>query len=87
MQITDVSIRLTEGNSELKAVASIVIDDFLVIHNIRVIETDGNTYISMPAKQTPKGVWIDVAHPLNTEVSEQINKAVLGKYLYAKSCN
>lgn len=81
MKITDIRIRRVQ-NSEgrLKAVASIVIEDAFVIHDIKILEgTDGN-FIAMPSRKTADGEYKDIAHPLNTETRSLISNMVLTAY-------
>ena len=81
MKITDIRIRLIpNGESKLKAVASITIDDCLVVHDIKVLEGNQGYFVSMPSRKTPEGEYKDVAHPINTPTREEINKLVLAKY-------
>ena len=79
--ITDVRVRLVKkDDAKLKAVASIIIDDCFVIHDIKVIEgTDGN-FIAMPSRKTPDGEFKDIAHPINTNTREMIRNKVFEAY-------
>lgn len=81
MKITDIRIRLIPaGDSKLKAVASITIDDCFVVHDIKVLEGNQGYFVSMPNRKTPEGEYKDVAHPINTPTRDEINKLVLAKY-------
>ena len=81
MKINDIRIRLiNKSESKLKAVASIVIDDCFVIHDIKVLEGNQGNFVAMPSRKTPDGQYKDVAHPLNTPTREALNKAVLEEY-------
>jgi len=77
LNITDVRVRLVKKeDAKLRAVASIIIDDCFVIHDIKVIEgTDGN-FIAMPSRKTPDGEFKDIAHPINTNTREAIREKV-----------
>lgn len=78
MKISDVRIRLMQNDdTKLKAVASITIDDCFVVHDIKVLEGTQGYFVSMPSRKTPDGQYKDVAHPINTDTREQLNKAVL----------
>ena len=49
----------------------------ICIHGIRLVESNGKRFISFPNKRI-SGVIKDVAHPLNTELREELlEKAVL----------
>ena len=81
MKITDIRIRLIpNGDSKLKAVATITIDNCFVVHDIKVLEGNQVYFVSMPSRKTPEGEYKDVAHPINTPTREEINKLVLAKY-------
>lgn len=81
MKINDIRIRLiNKSESKLKAVASIVIDDCFVIHDIKVLEGNQGNFVAMPSRKTPDGQYKDVAHPLNTPTREALNNAVLEEY-------
>ena len=86
MKINDIRIRLIQKeDSKLKAVASIVIDDCFVIHDIKVLEGSQGYFVAMPSRKTPDGQYKDVAHPLNTPTREELNKAVLAEFEKAKA--
>ncbi len=80
MQITDVRVRKVTSQGKMKAKIDITIDNAFVIHDVKVIETDKGTFIAMPSKKLPNGDYKDVAHPINTETREMLQKAVLDKY-------
>ena len=80
MQITDVRIRKIEKEGKMKAVVSITIDDALVIHDIKVIEGDKGLFIAMPSRKAADGEYRDIAHPINAETRENIQKLILEKY-------
>ena len=82
MQITDVRLRKVNVNSEnrMKAVASVTFDNEFVIHDIKVIESQNGLFIAMPSRKTPNGEYRDIAHPINAETREKIQKAILDAY-------
>lgn len=86
VKINDVRIRLIQKeDSKLKAVASIVIEDSFVIHDIKVLEGNQGYFVAMPSRKTPDGQYKDVAHPLNTPTREELNKVVLAEFEKAKN--
>jgi len=81
MNITSVNLRIIEKeNSRMRAIASVVIDDTFVIHDIRVIEGDNGLFVAMPSKKTPAGDYRDVAHPINPEGRKMFEEAILNEY-------
>ena len=80
MQITDVRLRKVNSENRMKAVASVTFDNEFVIHDIKVIESQNGLFIAMPSKKTPTGEFKDIAHPLNQETREKIEKAIFEAY-------
>ena len=80
MQITDVRLRKVNSENRMKAVASVTFDNEFVIHDIKVIESQNGLFIAMPSKKAPNGEFKDVAHPINSQAREKIEKAVFAKY-------
>ena len=80
MQITDVRVRRIEKEGKMKAVVSITIDDEFVIHDIKVIEGEKGLFIAMPSRKATDGEYRDIAHPINSETRDKIQKVILDKY-------
>ncbi len=81
MKITDVRVRLvSKDDAKLKAVASITIEDSIVVHDIKVINGRDGLFISMPSRKTPDGEFKDIVHPINTETREMVKNAILAAY-------
>ena len=77
MQITDVRLRKVNSENRMKAVASVTFDNEFVIHDIKVIESANGLFIAMPSRKTPNGEFKDIAHPINAETREKVQKANL----------
>jgi len=82
MEITDVRIFLREDGM-MKAFAAVTFDASFVVHNIRVLEGQKGIFISMPAKKKKDGKYLDVAHPITTEMRHRLDNAVIEKYKQA----
>lgn len=80
MEITDVRIRKIDGQTRLRAVVSITIDNAFAVHELRVIEGKAGLFVAMPSREASDGTFRDLAHPINTETRALIEKAVLDKY-------
>lgn len=65
---------------KLKAVATIVLDDCIAIHDIKIIDGEGGLFIAMPSRKLPNGQFKDVAHPLNSETREILIKKLIAAY-------
>ena len=80
MQITDVRLRKVNSENRMKAVASVTFDNEFVIHDIKVIESANGLFIAMPSRKTPNVEFKDIAHPINAETREKVQKAILEAY-------
>lgn len=80
MKITDVRLKKVEGHNRLKAIASITFDECFVVHELRVIEGDNGLFIAMPSRKLPEGEFRDIAHPINAETRELLEKAIIDAY-------
>ena len=80
MNITDVRIRKMTKEGNMKAVASITVDNELAIHDIKIIEGEKGLFIAMPSRKTPDGDYRDIAHPISQESRDTLQKAILEAY-------
>lgn len=81
MQVTDVRIRKISKEGKMKAVVSITLDDEFVIHDIKVIEGEKGLFIAMPSRRSTDGEYRDIAHPINSDTREKVQKIILDRYL------
>lgn len=79
MNITDVKVFLRESN-QLKAFVNIVIDDAFIIRNIKVIEGENGLFVAMPSRRVSSGEYRDIAHPINTETRNMVERIIIEKY-------
>ena len=80
MEITDVRVRKVNKEGKMKAVVSVTFDNEFVVHDIKVIERDQDLFIAMPSRKTADGEFRDIAHPINAETRQKIQKQILEKY-------
>ena len=80
MQITDVRIRKVEKEGKMKAVVSITIDEEFVVHDIKIIEGENGRFIARPSRKAADGEYRDIAHPINSNTRDRIQKLILEKY-------
>ena len=74
--------------SRMKGRASVVIDDGLAIHNIRIIEGKKGLFIAMPSTskevENEDGETVtvhrDTVHPINQEVRTMFEEEILKEY-------
>jgi len=80
MQITDIRVRKVAKEGKMRAVVSITIDDEFVVHDIKVIEGEKGLFIAMPSRKASDGEYKDIAHPINSDTRDRIQKMILEKY-------
>ncbi len=80
MEITDVRVRKITREGKMKAIVSITLDNEFVIHDIKVIQGDKGLFIAMPSRKSADGEFRDIAHPINSETRERIQRIILERY-------
>lgn len=83
MKITDVRVRKIAKEGKMKAIVSITLDDEFVVHDIKVIEGEKGLFIAMPSKKATDGEYRDIAHPINSDTRENIQRIILDSYAKA----
>lgn len=79
MRITKVTLRPVSMN-KVCAIASIVIEDEFVVHDLRVVDGEKGLFVAMPSRKLPNGEFRDICHPINTDVRMGIQAAVLEQF-------
>jgi len=79
MEITQVKVFPVE-EERLKAYVSIVIDDCFLVSDLKVIQGPNGVFVSMPSKRKKNGEFKDIAHPLNRETRERMERRILSEY-------
>lgn len=84
MNITQVKV-FPVAEEKLKAYVSIVLDDCFLVSDLKVIQGPNGLFISMPSKRKKNGEFKDVAHPLNRETRERMERRILEEYEKVKA--
>lgn len=84
MDITQVKVFPVE-EEKLKAYVSIVLDDCFLVSDLKVIHGPNGLFISMPSKRKKNGEFKDIAHPLNRETRERMERRILEEYERARA--
>lgn len=79
MKITEVKI-IPVNEDRLKAYVSITFEDVFVIRDLKIIEGNNGLFVAMPSKKRKDGQFKDIAHPLNQEMRDYIEKSVFDAY-------
>lgn len=91
MEITSIRVKKNNKGTQPLGIASIQLDNCLVIHDIKLIETNGKRLLSFPNKKTKKYVmengeysevntYTDLVHPSNKEFREYLESEVYKVY-------
>ena len=83
MKISDIRVRIVKNEtSKIKASVSLTIDDAIIVHDIKVIEgrEAGTYFIAMPSRKASDGEYRDIAHPINSDTRDIIQKSILQEY-------
>lgn len=81
MKLTSITIKkINRENSRLRGIASVLIDDAFIVHNIRIINGDNGLFIAMPSEKTVTGEYKDICHPVNSDIRTMFTNAILDEY-------
>lgn len=79
MRITEIKVHPV-NEEKLKAYVTLVLDDCFVIRDIKVIDGNNGLFVAMPSKKRKDGQFKDIAHPLNKETREDIERQIFAEY-------
>lgn len=80
--ITQVKVRLVpqQSGNPLRAFATIVFNDSLLVDDIRIIEGKKRLFVAMPTRKTKDGNYVEIVHPINSETRQLIEDSILTNY-------
>lgn len=79
MEITEVRV-FPVNEEKLKAYVTITLDHCFVVRDLKVIHGNSGLFIAMPAKRRKDGTFKDIAHPLNSDTREKMERTILAEY-------
>lgn len=80
MEITEVRVRKVQEDSKMKAIVSVTFDNEFVVHDIKIIDGNTGLFVAMPSRRMADGEFRDIAHPINGEMREKVEKAIFEEY-------
>lgn len=80
MKVTDVKIRKTFDEGNLRALVSVTLDDSFAVHEVKVIQGAKRLFVAMPSSKGTDGAYRDIAHPIDVSTRREIEWAVLQAY-------
>ena len=71
-----------DNSKKLLAFARLTVDDWLVIKNVRVVQSKNGEFVSMPSvkDESAESGYSDVAYPNSKEARQALNELVLDVY-------
>lgn len=80
----DLIIRITKiqkvNSNRILARVDIVINNFIVITNIRIVQGNNNLFVSMPQKKSLTGEYYNIVYFLEEKIKKEIDNIILNKY-------
>ena len=84
----DLIIRITKiqevNSNRILARVDIVINNFIVITNIRIVQGNNNLFVSMPQKKSLTGEYYNIVYFLEGKIKKKIDNIILNKYFEEK---
>ena len=80
LEITDIRIKKIASEGKMKAVVSVTFDNAFVVHDIKIIEGQDKLFTAMPSRKTPDNEFKDIAHPINSQMRDALETAILKEY-------
>ncbi len=79
MEITEIKV-FPAKEGKLKAYATMVLDNCFIIRDLKIIESSKGLFVSMPSRRKKDGSFKDVAHPLNADTRQMIERRIIEEY-------
>lgn len=86
MKITKTTVKkVSNEESKLKGFATVIMDDAIAIHNIKILEGKEGLFIAFPSlKSTSDDRYYDIVHPIRQDIRAAIEDSILKKYKEVK---
>ncbi len=81
LEITDIRVKKITAEGKMKAIVSVTFDNAFVVHDIKVIEGQDKLFTAMPSRKISDTEYKDIAHPINSEMRELLEKSIISRYL------
>lgn len=80
MKITKVKVFPVQRDDNIRAFASVSLDDQFLVKGIKIIDVNGKLIVKMPDRQKSDGKYEDIAHPIDNVLRVEMFGAILDKY-------
>ena len=79
MEITEEKV-FPVNEDKLKAYVTVIFDNCFVVRDLKIINGNTGLFVAMPSKKRKDGTFRDIAHPLNSEMRNELEKKILSVY-------
>lgn len=79
----DVKIASIRPDGNVRAYASVNLNDCFAIRNVKIVDSTKGLFIAMPSYKAGSGEYKDICFPVTKEFREQLNQAVVDAYQQA----
>lgn len=76
----DVKIGSIHPDGNVRAYASVNLNDCFAIRNLKIVDSTKGLFIAMPSYKAGSGEYKDICFPVTKEFREQLNQAVFQAY-------
>ena len=80
MKVTSVNIKKIDNQEILNALATILLDDSLAIHNLKLIQGNNGLFIAFPNYKGTNDKYYDIVHPIVGELRKEIETEIISQY-------
>jgi len=81
MQITEIRVSLRQGDdNKLLAFANVTFDNAFAVRGIKILQGTNGPFIAMPSRKLSDGTYKDIAHPINAETRQMLEKAIIAEF-------
>ncbi len=80
MTITDIKFRKVFNNDILKAIVSIVLENCIAVHDIKIIQCNNKLFVAMSTHEDINGVLTDIIQPMCSETKAKLETEILEAY-------
>lgn len=76
----DVKIGSIHPEGNVRAYASVNLNDCFAIRNVKIVDSTKGLFIAMPSYKAGNGEYKDICFPVTKEFREQLSEAVINAY-------
>lgn len=80
MKITDIRVYFAQLEGRVKAYVNLVIDDCLVIRDLKIVQGKSRLFVAMPSKKVTDGSFRDLVYPVDEIARLHFETVILHAY-------